>query len=278
MKKELFSLILFVFLINSLAAQDIKVMTYNIRYDGAEDAINGWGSRKYAVIKILKEYDAGIIGVQEALLHQMRDMNEALESFDYVGVGRDDGKKEGEFNAILYDTTLFKLVKTKTFWLSKTTNRPSIGWDAALERICTAALFKNLEDNRDFWVFNTHFDHMGFQARSKSAKLILKKVKGLNPRNLPVILMGDLNATIHTKPYKIITKSMKDSRLSSSELKSKNMGTFNGFQEEFIPERIDFIFTKGLDTHTYMEVYDHMLNGNHPSDHFPVLVELGFTE
>lgn len=278
MKKELFILVLLLFLLNSLNAQNIKVMTYNIRYDGAGDTTNGWAPRKYAVIKILKESEAGIIGVQEALFHQMRDMNEALYAFEYVGVGRDDGKKEGEFAAILYDTTLFKLEKTKTFWLSKTTSRPSIGWDAELERICTAALFKNREDNRDFWVFNTHFDHMGFQARIKSAELILKKIRGLNPDNLPVILMGDFNADIYSKPYKILTKSMTDTRLASAEIMSKNMGTFNGFQNDFLPERIDFVFTKRAIIHSYMEIYDKMPNGNYPSDHFPVLVELSFDE
>lgn len=266
--------LLFIFFISPLWSQDIKIMTYNIRYDDTKDSINGWAQRKHYVLKIMEESDAKIIGVQEALLHQMKDIDHAFVNYEYVGVARDDGYEHGEYSAIFYDTTLFKMIKNQTFWLSDMPERPSYGWDAAFKRICTAVLLKHIESHQEFWVFNTHFDHMGIQARKKSAELVLERIIQFNPDHLPTILMGDFNVTHFEKPYKTITKSLQDTHLASNEIKGRNIGTYNGFQEVFEPKSIDFIFTNQLNILFYTQIVDQLPNGNYPSDHFPILVEL----
>ena len=259
---------------NQAWCQQVKLMTYNIRFDDAKDSINGWNQRKRDVLKIMKDSEAGIIGVQEALKHQILELNENLIDFEYIGVGRDDGIDHGEFSAILYNTNNYQVIKSETFWLSDTPDKPSYGWDAAFKRICTAALMKDVENDTEFWVFNTHFDHMGFYARRKSAELVVKKINQLNPDQAPAILMGDFNVTPFEKPYKIITSSLQDSRLNANEIKGVNIGTYNGFKNEFEHNRIDFIFTNKLNILFYAQINDKMRNGNYPSDHFPVIIEL----
>ena len=153
--------------------QSHSIMSYNIRYDNEWDKVNSWEIRKDEVIKLIYEYDPGIIGIQEGLLNQVRYINNAFNNYDYFGVGRDDGKDRGEFCSIFYDKTRYDLQKSSTFWLSETPGKISVGWDAALERICTYGLFLDKKKGQNFWVFNTHFDHIGSIAREKSAELIL---------------------------------------------------------------------------------------------------------
>jgi len=274
MSKKFLSLIFLVALMTSAWSQEVKVMSYNIRYDDTKDSINGWAQRKHDVLKIIEESGAKIIGVQEALLHQIKDLDQAFLGFEYAGVGRDNGYEHGEFSAIFYDTTLYQKLKTETFWLSDMPERPSYGWDAAFRRICTVVQLKDLDSGTDFWVLNTHFDHMGYQARKKSAELVLKKIKQFNPNNQPLILMGDFNVNPFEKPYKTLTHTLQDSREAAKEIMGKNLGTYNGFYNEFLPKRIDYIFSNQLEIIFYTQINDKMRNGNYPSDHFPILVLL----
>ncbi|MGB5555573.1 MAG: endonuclease/exonuclease/phosphatase family protein, partial [Flavobacteriaceae bacterium] len=126
-----------------LSSQSTKVMTYNIKYDNVSDTVNNWNDRKEAMVDQLKKHDPGIIGMQEVLYGQLEYLDESLPDFEYVGVGRDDGKQKGEFSPILYNSKKFALLRSNTFWLSKTPEKVSVGWDAALERICTYALFED---------------------------------------------------------------------------------------------------------------------------------------
>lgn len=112
--------------------QDVSVMTYNIKYDNANDTVNNWNDRKQDMVQLLTFYDVGIIGMQEVLNNQLMYLDEQLPNHSFIGVGRDDGKEKGEFSPILYDTTKFKLLESETFWLSETPEKISVGWDAAL--------------------------------------------------------------------------------------------------------------------------------------------------
>jgi hypothetical protein len=99
-------------------------------------------------------------------------MDSVLTKYDFIGVGREDGIKKGEFCAIYYESDAYNVIESSTFWLSDTPENVSIGWDAALERICTYGLFEHTINKKQIWVFNTHFDHMGEIARIKSSELI----------------------------------------------------------------------------------------------------------
>ena len=260
---------------SSIYSQQHTIISYNIRYDNNWDIENSWEIRRGNIIQILIKYSPSIIGVQEGLLNQVQYIDNSLINYDYVGVGRDDGKEKGEFCAIYFDTTRYVLMKNSTFWLSETPDTISVGWDAALERICTYGLFKDRITKKEFWVFNTHFDHMGIIAREKSSGLILKRIKKINRQSLPVILMGDFNSIPNSPPVKEIVTELSDALQISLQKLHGPGGTFNGFNEDLpIEKRIDYIFTKNLKVLSYTHVNDRLENNRHISDHLPVMIKI----
>lgn len=258
-------------------SQDLKVMSFNIRLNVDSDKENAWPNRKQEVADLLTYYHPDYFGVQEALPEQMKDIKTGLKNYDYVGVGRDDGKEKGEFSALFYDTNRLQVIKSGTFWLSETPEKPSKGWDAALNRICTYALFRDKKSKKEFMALNLHFDHIGNVARVKSSELILKKIKELNPENLPVTVSGDFNLTEDSEPIKIMSQNMQDSFYHSETKHYGPKGTFTGFNVNEVPkDRIDYIFVKGFKIKSHRHINDRRENLLYPSDHFPVLAELQF--
>ncbi|MEJ5052499.1 endonuclease/exonuclease/phosphatase family protein [Chryseobacterium culicis] len=256
-------------------SQDLTVMSFNIRLNVESDKDNAWPKRKQDVADLLTYYHPDYFGVQEALPEQMKDIKTGLKNYDYIGVGRDDGKEKGEFSAIFYDTNKLEVVKSGTFWLSETPEKPSKGWDAALNRICTYVVFKDKKSKKEFLAMNLHFDHVGNVARVKSSELILKKIKELNPKNLPVALSGDFNLTDDSEPIKILSQHMKDTFYHSETKHYGPVGTFTGFNVNEVPkDRIDYIFTQGFRIKSHRHINDRRENLLYPSDHFPVIVNL----
>jgi len=260
---------------SNIYSQPHSIISYNIRYDNNWDIENSWKIRRNKISKILVQYSPSIIGIQEGLLNQVQYIDSSLIDYDYVGVGRDDGKKKGEFCAIYFDTTRYVLLKNSTFWLSETPDTISVGWDAALERICTYGLFKDRITKEEFWVFNTHFDHIGVVAREKSSELILKRINKINHQSLPVILMGDFNSIPNSSPVKEIKTELSDALQISLEKLQGPRGTFNGFNEDLpIEKRIDYIFTNDLKVLSYTHINDRLNNNRHISDHLPVMIKI----
>ena len=254
-------------------SQTTNLISFNIKYDNTSDTINNWNKRKASLAKLIQHYEADIIGIQEGLHNQVDYLNSTLHGYSYVGVGRDDGQQKGEYSAIFYNSDKFKVLKTNTFWLSETPKKVSVGWDASLERICTYALFENVRTKKQFWVFNTHFDHRGKQARVNSAQLIYKNIKEINTTDLPVVLMGDLNLTPDTEPIQFLKKNLTDAMEISQKPPYGPIGTFNGFDQDRIMEnRIDYIFVNNMDVLSYTHIDDRMPNNMHISDHLPVMM------
>ena len=277
--KILYQYILSVFILftisSNIYSQPHSIISYNIRYDNNWDIENSWKIRRNKISQILVQYSPSIIGIQEGLLNQVQYIDSSLIDYDYVGVGRDDGKKKGEFCAIYFDTTRYVLLKNSTFWLSETPDTISVGWDAALERICTYGLFKDRITKEEFWVFNTHFDHIGVVAREKSSELILKRINKINHQSLPVILMGDFNSIPNSSPVKEIKTELSDALQISLEKLQGPRGTFNGFNEDLpIEKRIDYIFTNDLKVLSYTHINDRLNNNRHISDHLPVMIKI----
>jgi endonuclease/exonuclease/phosphatase family metal-dependent hydrolase len=176
------TLLFFLFaLAQQLSGQkELNVMTFNIRYDNKGDSLNAWFYRKDNAASQVRFHKVHLLGVQEALYNQLEDMKAQLSSHKFVGIGRADGKQKGEFSAIFYDTLRLQLLQTETFWLAEQTNVPGAkGWDAAIERIVTWAKFKDRVAKKTFYHFNTHFDHIGKEARRQSARLLVQKVQEL---------------------------------------------------------------------------------------------------
>ena len=255
--------------------QSHSIMSYNIRYDNIWDVENSWTIRKDKVRQILVQYAPSIIGIQEGLLNQVQYLDSCLTNYEYIGVGRDDGKELGEFCAIYFDTTRYAVLNHSTFGLSETPDTISVGWDAALERICTYGLFKDRKTAEEFWVFNTHFDHMGARAREQSSGLILKMIKKINRRSLPIILMGDFNSIPNSPPVNKIKTELSDALEIALEELQGPTGTFNGFDADLpIKKRIDYIFTGNFKALSYLHINDRLNNNRHISDHLPVMVKI----
>ena len=256
-------------------ANYINVMSFNIRYNNTNDGVNAWPNRKDNVKALVKFHDADILCVQEALALQVDQLSENT-NYERVGVGRNDGKLGGEFTAIYFDKDRFKKKDGGTFWLSETPDVPSKGWDAAIIRICTWVKLHDKWNKKDFIVFNTHYDHVGVQARIEAAKLIKKKIMEIAP-TLPVILTGDLNVTPETEAIATLKTFLTDTKEASIEPAYGPEGTFNGFKfNANLQDRIDYIFiNKGFKVQKYASLTDSK-DQKYPSDHLPIMARLFF--
>ena len=264
-------------IIGSLSfGQNLKLMSYNIRLDVASDGQNAWPIRKDFFASQIQFYEPDIMGVQEAMPNQVIDLEQLLPQYNQVGIGR-EGQGKGESSSIFYRKEKLKVVSSNTFWLSDTPDLISKGWDAACHRICTFALFQEINSDRLFWVFNTHLDHVGVQSRAKAIALLLAKIDQFNNFNYPVILMGDFNLEPDDKSIIELKTKMNDARDVSISSPFGPIGTFNNFEfDQPVTKRIDYIF---ISKNTKLEVKKYAVltdskNLSYPSDHFPVYVEI----
>ena len=278
--------ILVIIVTTTVLAQDVAVATYNIRYNIPEqfkkDSIKGidWPQRYPVITAMIRFHDFDIFGTQECLHYQLQDVLKSLPGYAYEGVGRDDGKQEGEYNAIFYRTNRFKMLDSGNFWLSETPDKPSMGWNATCcHRMCTWVYLEDLLTKHKFYVFNTHFDYQKDLVRNESSKLILKKIEDIAGSS-PVILMGDLNGNRDSEWYKkiAISKKLRD---TYNEVKTPYAinGSFNGFgTSSKTDEVIDHVFVSNNFIVTKWGILTDTYYGKYPSDHFPVLVKLMFKE
>jgi len=273
MKKILF-LLTFLLFSSGLKAQQtaygsLNVMSYNIRFNNPGDSINAWSNRKEWVKALVKFYDTDILGIQEGLSDQV-DYLQTATGFAVEGVGRDDGKKAGEFVAIYYNPDRFIKRLSGHFWLSETPDIPSKGWDAAIVRLCTWVRLYDKIRKQEFYVFNTHYDHVGVLARVKSSELIQKQIP-LIAGNLPVILTGDLNVTPQTESVATLKTFLSDAREVSQEPPYGPEGSFSGFKfNAALKDRIDYIFTSKHFKVLKYGILSDSKEQRYPSDHLPV--------
>ncbi len=280
MKNYLF--VFFVFNLSSeiLAQKHLNIMTFNIRYSTLRDSANAWLYRKDNAAAQILFHETHILGVQEALHEQIVYLKDRLPRFKYVGVGRDDGKTKGEYSAIFYDTTRLTVLEAHTFWLSET---PSVAgsksWDAAITRIVTWAKMKDKLTKKTFFVFNTHFDHIGKVARRESAKMILEQVNKIAGSS-HAIITGDFNAQPDDEPIKVLVDATNPLKLLDTKALSASghygpTGTFNGFKsKEASDQPIDYIFTLKKIPVLQHATLSQTWGGLFSSDHFPVFARV----
>ena len=251
-----------------------SIITYNIRYNNPGDGINAWPLRKDKVSGLLRFHKADIFNVQEALPDQMDDLASQFPDFEYVGVGRDDGKREGEHMGIFYRKSRFEKITDGMFWLSETPTKPGFGWDAVCNRTVTWIKLKDKLTEKTFFVFDTHFDHRGVKAREEAARLILKSIKEINKENLPLILTGDLNLIKTSGPVQSILKELNDAKDKSQTTPYGPDGTSGGFEVKLTTKTIDYIFINDGVLVLRHGVLSDSFGMFYPSDHLPVLAEV----
>ena len=266
----------------SSAEKSLRVMTFNIRYNEPRDGVNAWSNRKTKVADVIRFHKADLVGVQEAQSDQLRDLEKLLPEFAWRGVGR-DGENKGEYSAILYRKSRFNPLETKTFWLSETPDKVGAkGWDADFPRIVTWAKFRDRQTKKTFYHFNTHFDHIGKQARAESAKLLLARIPKIAGK-FPFVVTGDFNAKEDTIVYRILTGKeaagtlkLIDGRYVSQNGHFGGNSTFSAFQELIPDNRIDYVFVAAGVRVLEHGILSDRWDGLWASDHLPVLAEIVF--
>ena len=256
----------------------MRAMTFNIRYGTANDGEHDWAHRRRAVIEVIRTQRPHLLGVQEALAFQRDELAAALSTHEVIGVGREGGDR-GELSALFVDRERFEIVDSGTFWLSESPDVVgSKGWDAALPRICTWAYLRDRQAERPLRVFNTHFDHRGTTARTRSAEQLAARIGGAAEATAhgPALLMGDLNAAEDSPPIRALLEAGLIDTFAAVQPSDAPRGTFTDFERVRGNRKIDYVFaTPGIEI-LDAAIVRHRRGGAFPSDHLPVVATLGW--
>ncbi len=271
----------------SIAAEPIRILTYNIRYDNPNDGENIWNNRKDSVVETIRNCD--IAGLQEVVASQHDFISKNTPGWQWYGIGRDDGYRRGEMTSIGWRTDKLVAIEQATFWLSENSNRVGkSGWDAALPRIASWVRFVPLASQTDVTrqppliLINTHFDHRGPEARRQSA-LLLKQFIQDRSLDSQVVLIGDLNARVGSPPLNELLASdetstihLLDARDHAETPDRGPTGTWNGFLQIAADNRIDHVLFTGAQIKIldYQTLDPRTEKGRFASDHLPIAVKI----
>jgi len=275
-----FRLLLFCFAMSfahQTTAQNMRVMSYNVRYKNGIDSLNGWDYRKGNVAALVKYHKVDVFGTQEANWDQLGDMEKSLPEFKWYGVPRMAGKN-GEFTAIFYLKDRYTLLDSGTFWYSETPYvKESKSWDAFYPRIASWCKLKDKKSGDVFFFFNTHFDHRGAIAKEKSAEILRSQIDSI-AKKMPVIVTGDFNSVDSSTPYKTMVAGgiLKDALDITETPHYGPVNTASGFavSNKPIQARIDYIFVNNKVKVLQHATITDQQEARYYSDHLPVISEV----
>jgi endonuclease/exonuclease/phosphatase family metal-dependent hydrolase len=271
-----------VFLASQSTAQEarepVTVMSFNIRYGTAKDGENEWARRKDMLFDLVREQDADIIGLQEALAFQIDEITSAVPSYATVGVGRDDGLARGEFAAILFRKNRFRVAEAGTFWFSDTPTVPgSKSWGNNITRICTWARLVD-RDGRAFYAFNVHLDHQSQPSRERSTQLLRERIDARASATDPVVITGDFNVGEKNPALTTLRGPFVDT-FRVLHANEETVGTFTGFKfGNTDGEKIDYILVQPNTEVMQADIVRFAKEERYPSDHFPVVARVRFVD
>ena len=256
----------------------LRVMTFNLRY-ASDRPPNEWSARRPVMRALIEKAGPDLLGTQEGLFRQLKDLTVDLPGYQWIGLGREGGS-HGEFMAIFYRRERFEPLEFDHFWLSDT---PSVigssTWGNSNRRMVTWVRFKDRPNNQEFYLFNTHFDHEIQAAREKSAALLRQRIMEIKTE-LPIIVTGDFNASAgKNKTYDLLVEGdyLRDIWTSAPDRKGPVIDTFHDFRGPRTgDDRIDWILVRGPVKPTSIQIDTFSSNGQFPSDHFPVVADLEF--
>lgn len=266
--------------------EPLTVMSFNIRYGTAKDGENQWTARRDMLFNVIREQDADLVGLQEALASQIDEIVAAVPMYAVVGVGRDDAARAGEFSAILFRKDRLRVADAGTFWFSDTPSVPALkSWGNTITRICTWARFVD-RDGRAFWHFNLHLDHQSQPSRERSTELLRQRIAARAFPREPVVVTGDFN--VGEKNPALLTL-VDPSRAESGAAHpgtlvdtfrvlhpdEKTAGTFTGFKFGQIDgDKIDYVLVQPGTEVLSAAIVRSSQNDRYPSDHFPVVARV----
>ncbi len=262
-----------------IRADDLRVMSFNLRYGTAHDGENHWANRKEFVSETVAQFAPDLLGTQETLAFQKDFLAGKMPTYTSIGVGRDRGDDQGEMTALFFKTDRFELLDQGHFWLSESPAVPgSMSWDTSLTRMCSwiKLLDKQSESKRPILFMNTHFDHRGSEARTQSARLMRQKSIELGV-GCDVVMTGDFNAGVGSDPYQAlfsdppVATAFVDSYAAKRPADEPGEATFSGFKSSTVSgARIDWIALRGSWEVLQTAIVRTSIAGRTPSDHFPV--------
>lgn len=253
--------------------EELIVATYNLRY-ASNQKPNAWPDRRPVMKALLDQYQPDVMGTQEGVYHQLKDIAADQPAYDWIGTGRDGGSR-GEFMAIYYKRDRFEPLEYDHFWLSDTPEIiGSTTWGNTNRRMVTWVRFKDHTTGREFYFWNTHFDHQIQPAREKAAKLINERITKVDPA-LPLLLVGDFNAYARdNRAYDILAKDggLTDTWYAAKERRNEDANSFTGFGPlKREGRRIDWILSRGAMDVRATEIVTFKQGDQWPSDHFPII-------
>ena len=258
----------------------LVAMSFNIRLDNPADGPDRWANRRERVAATIAVQAPDVVGLQEVLLHQQAFLSESLPDYGHYGAGRDDGQQKGESTPVFFRKDRFAMLDQGTFWLSETPGTPgSVGWDAAITRICSWVLLQEFGTDKRLYVFNTHFDHIGEQARVESAALIRRKIAEIAGTQ-PWVLLGDFNSAPGSAAYRRLTDAtgdmavLIDTYTHAEQAPAGPDSTWNGFSEIEPGRRIDYVFTGKRIRPLSLDILVDQRDGRFSSDHLPIVATL----
>jgi len=255
----------------SVWAEQLKVMSFNVRLPSKSDGENHWDKRRDLLVRTIQKYDPDVFGTQELFHEQGEYIAAKAPEYKWFGVSR-RGNQTDEHMGVFYKPSKLTLLDSGNFWLSETPEvLGSMSWNVSLPRMVTWGLFQTTAGEK-FYLYNTHFPHRreDTEARANCALVIAERIKSL-PGGTPVIVTGDFNAAAESsEPYTILTSELKDA-WKTAPATSGPTGTFNGFKGRDTGPRIDWILYRGGVQPVSAETITYNESGRYPSDHFPVM-------
>ncbi len=269
------------------AREPLTVMSFNIRYGTAADGENQWTARREMLFDLVRAQNADVIGLQEALGSQIREISAAVPGYAVVGVGRDDALAKGEYSAILFRTDRLHVAESGTFWFSDTPEVPaSKSWGNNITRICTWARFVD-RDGRGFWHFNLHLDHQSQPSRERSTELLRKRIEARAFPGEPVVVTGDFNVGEGNPALRALVASPGPDGVSAQPAPplvdtfrvvhpgERVVGTFSGFKfGQVNGEKIDYVLVQPGTEVLSADIVRTSRGDRYPSDHFPVVARV----
>jgi endonuclease/exonuclease/phosphatase family metal-dependent hydrolase len=251
--------------------EPLSVMSFNIRYGTASDGENRWTNRREFLFDVVRQADADVIGLQEALDGQIREIAAAVPGYAVVGVGRDDGRTRGEYAAILFRTSRLHVSDSGTFWLSDTPEQvASRTWGNTVTRICTWARFVD-RDGRAFWHYNVHLDHQSQPSRERSTALLAERIAARRSTDEPAVITGDFNAGEDNPALTTLRSAGFGDTFRVLHPDANQVGTFTGFDlESTAGPKIDYVLVPAGSEVLDAAILRTSRDGRYPSDHFPV--------
>ncbi len=262
------------------AREPLTVMSFNIRYGTAQDGDNHWTVRRDQLFDLVRAQNADVIGVQEALDSQIREITAAAPGYAVVGVGRDDAQAKGEYSAILFRTDRLHVAESGTFWFSDTPEVPaSKSWGNNITRICTWARFID-RDGRGFWHYNLHLDHQSQPSRERSTELLRRRIEARAFPREPVVVTGDFNVGEGNPALRALVASGQTAAPFLDTFRvvhpdERVVGTFTGFKfGQVNGDKIDYVLVQPGTEVLSAGIIRTSRRDRYPSDHFPVVARV----